>query len=380
MMRRLVTRWLPAVVVSVAAIIATSNGTAAFKYLSEGMTAPAFEGEDLRTGEKIDLGEFLGEGDRAIVVVFWATWSERSLQLLEDLVELVREKERPGLTVLAVNVESPNIGSELRDQIAETVQSLDLPFPVILDDDLEIFAGYGVVAVPSTAVLDGTGVLRYGPAGYSYFIRDQLVDSVAILTGEKPFLETGMADQYVPVKEASRYYNLARQLVIRGMHERSLEHLDRAAEVDPGFAAVEVLRGEVHLILGDTQSALAAFELATTKDDGQVSAWAGLGIARGCSDDPEGAEQALRKAIELDPAYTPAMIELARCRIRAGDFVEALGLVSETRQLLASDPELDFLLGEIKHGQGDQQAALAAYEAALEAVYPVGWNPRGSRR
>jgi tetratricopeptide (TPR) repeat protein len=279
-----------------------------------------------------------------------------------------------------VNVEAPHIGDAEREQIAAAVDELDPPFPVIIDEGLEIFSSYGVVAVPSSAILDGKGVLRYGPAGYSYFVRDQIVDSVAILTGEKPFSEAVIAEGYEPTDEASRYYNLARQLIVRGLHERALAHLDRAAEADPGFAAVDALRGEAQLALGDPGSALLSYEAAVSKDESLVAAWAGLGIARGCADDAAGAESALRKAAELDPAYTPAMIELARCRIRAGDYEEALGLVADARGLVGGNPELDFLLGEIRRGQGDRKAALAAYAAALEAIYPVSWDPRGSRQ
>ena len=88
----------------------------------------------------------------------------------------------------------------------------------------------------------------------------------------------------------------------------------------------------------------------------------------------------MRKAIELDSSYTPAMVELARCRIRAGDPEEATALVSGVRELVHADPELDFLLGEISHSQGQVHEALLAYESALQGLYPVSWDPRVSRR
>jgi len=377
---RLTQRCVPIALAIIAALVASSDVTAAFKYLAEGMTAPAFEGQDLRTGEKVDYREMLGEGDRATVVAFWATWSERSLELFEDLVEYAREEERPLLEIVAVNVEGVKLTAEQRAEVEATVAAIDPPFPVIIDEGLEIFNSYGVVAVPSTAVVDGKGILRYGPAGYSYFIRDQLVDSVATLIGEETFAPIETARQYVPENEASRYYNLARQLVLRGMHDRALENLDHASEIDPGFASVDVLRGEVFLVTGDPGSAVAAYELAVTKDELLVPAWTGLGLARVCAEEGDAAETALRKASELDPAYTPAMVGLARCRIQAGDFDEALALVQEVGQLVFADPELDFLLGEIRRGEGNQQAALEAYESALQGVFPASWDPRGSRR
>ena len=83
--------------------------------------------------------------------------------------------------------------------------------------------------------------------------------------------------------------------------------------------------------------------------------------------------------IDADCLYH-SLLEIAGPDAAPCEFEEALGLVSETRQLVAADPELDFLLGEIRRGQGDRDAALAAYEAALQVVYPASWDPRGSRR
>ena len=59
---------------------------------------------------------------------------------------------------------------------------------------------------------------------------------------------------------------------------------------------------------------------------------------------------------------------------------EAMALLLEARQLVAADPELDFLLGEILRSQGHQDKALEAYGSALELLFPVHWAPRtGSR-
>jgi predicted negative regulator of RcsB-dependent stress response/thiol-disulfide isomerase/thioredoxin len=371
---------MSSVVIVVVAIILSSDVSAAFKYLAEGMTAPAFKGRDLVTGEEIDSNDYRGDSERVFVVAFWATWSERSLELIRDLAAYSRNAEFSEMDILAINVESAHLSPGEKARVEEEFAALDAPFPTIVDDGLEIFASFGVVAVPSTAVLDEKGTLMYGPAGYSYLIRDRIVDSIETWLGVREVSEFEVVEHYVPTNESSRYYNLARQLVARGMVERSVPHLDHAAEADPGFAAVEVLRGEVLMALDDNPAAITAYEKATQMDANLVSAWAGLGTARALANDDAAAELALRKAIELDSSYTPAMVELARCRIRAGDPEEATALLNGVRELVHADPELDFLMGEIRHSQGQVHEALLAYESALQALYPASWDPRVSRR
>ena len=76
---------------------------AAFKYLHEGMTAPKVVGVDLLTKEKVNLKELLDE--HLVMVVFWASWSERSVEQLADLKEIITERESQPIKVIAINVE-----------------------------------------------------------------------------------------------------------------------------------------------------------------------------------------------------------------------------------------------------------------------------------
>ena len=50
------------------------------------MQAPAVEGVDVVTGEKIS-SDPSGE-EEILVVTFWATWSKRSIEILADLKEM----------------------------------------------------------------------------------------------------------------------------------------------------------------------------------------------------------------------------------------------------------------------------------------------------
>lgn len=370
--------YVPAIVLFT--LVLTTDVSGAFKYLAEGMPAPAFEGREVRTDEKIKSSSYLGIEGRILIVAFWATWSERSLELLEDLAELDRDERYSRVDVIGINVESPRLAGSERDLILGVVTERDLPFPVIIDEGLTVFAEYGVVAVPSAAILDDAGTLMYGPAGYSYSIRDRIADSVETWLGMREPSEFTARPRHVPTDEASRQYNLARSLLARGLPERSLPHLENAGVADPQFAAVEVLRGDALLAMDDLAAAIEAYERAAALDESLVVAWAGLGTALALRGDNPGAETALSRAVELDPAYTPALVDLARVGLREGKVDEASSLLASAYELAPADPELNFLLGEIRESQGLIREALEAYEASLEQIFPAGWDPRESRR
>jgi len=378
--RRPVFRALHVIVVVLVTVVLTTDVSGAFKYLSEGMPAPSFEGREVRTGEEIHSSSFLGTEGRILIVAFWATWSERSLELLEDLAEIDRDERYSRVDILGINVERSRLSDSERKLIAGAVTERDLPFPVIIDEGLTVFAEYGVVAVPSTAILDDTGALMYGPAGYSYSIRDRIADSVQTWLGLREPSKFTARPRHVPTNEASRQYNLAKSLLARGFPERSLPHLENALIADPEFAAVEVLRGEAFMAMNDVEASRQACERAAALDESLVIAWAGLGRALESGGDDAGAEAALSRAIALDDAYTPALVDLARIRLRAGALDQAMALLSSARDLAPNDPELNFLLGEVRRSQGLVGEALEAYRTSLEAMFPGGWDPRDSQR
>lgn len=347
------------------------EASAAFKYLQEGMPVPELKGEDLRNGEAV-TSEILETGEGAVLVItFWATWSQRSLEILEDLKTMTSEYEGRPFRVIAVNVESQEVTKAGRDEIERVVKELDLPFPVILDGGLETFYTFGVVAVPSTAVVDAGGILRYGPAGYSYTIRDHLVDSTRVLLGLQERTEAVDLDRgYVPQKKASRYYNLALQLYGQSMYERALVHLEKSAAADSAFSAPSNLRGQIMLELNRPEDAAAEFERAVGLDQHSVAAWAGWGRALLRSGQDDEARDKLRAALDLDESYTEAMLDLAACLFPAQEDEAALDLIATARELNPRDPAAPLILGRYQESSGRPDEALATYRAALEGLYP----------
>ena len=254
-------------------------------------------------------------------------------------------------------------------EISSKSVELDLPFPIIVDEGLKTFYAYGVIAVPSIALVDGAGHLRYGPAGYSYIIRDRIVDSTEVLLGLR---EAGalavLAPVYRPKPKASRYYHLGRRLASQRLYERALSNLDKSAEVDTGFSSPYSLKGQIQLSMGNWDEAERNFARSVELDSTSVAAMAGWGRSLLRQDRPDEAAAKLSAALELDDTYTPALVDLAECRTREGDLDEAWTLYEAARELNPRNPELLFHIGRFLRQKGETSSSVAVYKTAIEQL------------
>ncbi len=360
----------PALGAAILLFLLSPSAPAAFKYLQVGMQAPPVEGVDLVTGEKISADRSGEEG--ILVITFWATWSKRSIEILADLKEMAEKYEALPFRVIAINVDSQHVSEMTRAAVRDKVVELGLPFPVIIDDGLEIFYRFGVIAVPSTALIDGSGVLLYDPSGYSYAIRDRLVDSTEVFLGiRERAVEKTILVGYEPDPTANRYYHLALQMLNQRLYERALANLDSAIESDSLFSAPHNLRGQIFLDLARGDEALVEFETAVRLDTLSVAALAGWGRALYRAGDLEGARGKLEAALAVDEWYTPALLDLARCLAAEERADEALAKLETAAELAPGDPMVYYRAGEVHAAAGRETEALDQYRHALELLFPA---------
>lgn len=357
------------VLIIIGNIFFVTSGTAAFRYLQEGMTAPSIKGNDIISGGDVSSEEYLK--DNIVIITFWATWSARSLQELSDLKTLAEKYRDLPLKIIAVNVENQLISPSLKEKITEVSREMELPFPVIIDKGLESFYSYGVIAVPSTAVLDTSGILRYAPSGYSLTTKDYIVDTIEVLLGlKKPSAESVLVEGYVPRPKASRYYNLALQLANQRMWSRAISNLNRAQQADSNFSAPYNLHGQVLLKMGKPEQAIDEFKMSVALDSNSVAARSGLGRSLLKSGQMDSAFDILSEVLIMDNTYSPAILDMAICLSEKGETEKAVGFLLDARELNPMNPEVYYYLGEIYLKAGRNGDALDSFRSALDIVYP----------
>lgn len=349
--------------------LVTVPAAAAFRHLTEGMNAPEFGGKDITSGRKIEFNQLIKSN--LVIVVFWSTWSPRSLEELTDLKAVLIKYQGHPIKVVAINVDAPKLTPGARALIEKTVKDLDLPFDVIIDDGLKIFYSYGVIAVPSTAVVDTSGAIRYGPSGYSLATRDIIVDSIEMFLGlSQPDTVITFFRRYRPTRRATRYYNMALNLKQRGMFERALSSLDSAQVSDTNFAAVHSLRGQILLHLGKVNEAATAFEAAVLLDSASVPTWAGWGHALLKMGQIDAAKEKLNKSLSIEDTYTPALMDLGLCWAATDSLGHAIANLERAAELNLMDPQIHYYLGRLYFQSGDQAKTVESYLKALSIHYP----------
>lgn len=117
-------------------------------------------------GKAVDLSSRFppnaGPQTRAVLVVFWATWCKPCIHEIPVIRELNRYYGPAGLRVVAIGV---NQGDETRQRLAEATARHGIDYPVLFDWEGHAARMFGVFALPSAALIDSAGIVRWlGPA------------------------------------------------------------------------------------------------------------------------------------------------------------------------------------------------------------------------
>jgi len=353
------------------ALHAAPKAAAAFRNVHTGTEAPVFKLMDL-SGNEVSLDSF--KGDNAVLVVFWATWSGRSIEELRDVQKLVDSFGPKGLKAVAVNVEHEHATDDDLRSIREKAASMKLTYPVLLDKGLETYRNFGVVAVPSTGVLGAGNLLRHDFNGYPSSAFLEMKSQVEELLGMKP-RETAVAAKidtsHKPTRTALLNYNLGRRLYAFGMPDKAEPKLKIAAAADPKWAAPNVLLGEVLLSRsrkdpGKVAEARKAFEAAVAAEEGNVVARTGLARVYWSTGQAADAEREIDKVLKTNATYPPALLLKAGILGRKGDLPGAEKMIREAIELNPRDPLSHALAGRAYEEAKDLVKAAAMYRKAWE--------------
>lgn len=124
-------------------------------------------------GSTITLSDLEGQ---VILINFWATWCPPCRKEMPALQQINNQYQERGFTVLAVNLRQETA------QVSPFVKDLGLTFPVLLDLDGQVARRYRVRALPTTFLVDRSGVIRETIVGQ--LLHARVEDQVGSLLAE----------------------------------------------------------------------------------------------------------------------------------------------------------------------------------------------------
>lgn len=229
----------------------------ALRTLQKGAKIDDYEVTILSDGTLKKLSDL--SGDKGLLVIFWATWSDRSKSLLSfaDSTLLPQYREK-GINLVGINVESLELSQEENESIEETVGKLALSFPLAIDHGLVMFDEIGVITNPTTLLLNKDLILVRSYPGFPSIARHEMPEMLNDFLGikeEQPPIRDLYLLSHKPKNKALLRYNLGRNLYKRYLPlNGELAHvpkgvitqLDISSERDPDFYRPYLLKAIIY--------------------------------------------------------------------------------------------------------------------------------------
>lgn len=127
---------------------------------------PAFELEDVMTGQSVNSDIFEG---KSLLVIFFATWCPPCVQEIPNLIKLQEQYGENGFSVVALSVDQE------KNVVQKMVERKSINYPVVMADDAVTRDFGGVYGIPTSFLVSkkGTVVKKYtGYVPHSVLVKD----------------------------------------------------------------------------------------------------------------------------------------------------------------------------------------------------------------
>ncbi len=355
------------ILVMTIALLQSSISTPALQTLGVGTEAPDFSLQDYSGNKK---GFSALKGDKLTVVLFWASWSRQSEKALKQMEKLQQKYKSQGLSVIGINVERQTIDAQALTDIKGTTDRLKISFPNLVDHGLIAFHDYGVIAVPTTVILDKDRKIEFEMSGFPLTgTTDMIHFLAAAIEGKSAPTEVAKKIGYQPDKKAVRSWNMG----IKALKSERTAHtaemwFKKAISADQDFILPHLSLGSYYLEQGDLAKAKEQFQQALTRNPENAAALSKFGlllIGEGSNTD---ARTMLEKAIKADESYVPSYYYLGYLTGKEGDIKKANELFASAEGLNPMDYRINEYRGKMFEEKNNMEQAATSYKNALKQL------------
>ncbi len=347
-------------------LLNSTVSSSALRNLETGMEAPDFILADLDKNKR-SLSAL--QGEKLTVIIFWATWGENSKKALQQMQGLYQKYRGNGLSVVGVNVDKQVITEENEARIRETVAALHITFPVLVDRGLETFNTYGIIAAPSTLVLDKNRAIRHELSGFPLMGADEMEQFVAATLEHRNIPVQPAITGHQPDKKAIRFWNMGlSSLKSERTATRAKTWFEKAIAADPSFLLPHLSLGSLYYRQNNLIEAKKQFELILQKKPEHAIALNSMGQILLDEGKLLEAELMLTKAVQADESCQSSYYMLGLLKGRQGDVNQAQRWFKRAEQMNPGDYKVYVYEGMMAEERNDPAAAATGYKKALKLI------------
>lgn len=332
--------------------------------LQSGMDAPSFSLKDIN-GKETNLSQF--SQDKATVIVFWSTWSSKSSKALKRFEDFYRKYKDKGIQIVGINVDKQNISNDDLENIRKFIKDLDITFPVLIDNGLDTFRNYSVIALPSTIVIS-EGKISYELPGLPLVGTEDMFDYLLILAGETPHKKS--EPKYKPGHKAIADTNLAKGFVKKKMNAMAHPLFNKAIEADPKYILSYIELSRLYASENKNTEAEETLKKALSVEPENVAVMSELGYLLSRTGKIKDAVQILSKAAEIN-SYTPAHYYYAYALAKDRQLKESLIAFDNAISLNPYDASIYMLRAEVYEENKMLKEASSDYKKAIELILKI---------
>jgi len=322
-----------------------------------GSIAPAFAATAL-DGSPISLSDYHG---KVLVLNFWATWCPPCRRETPNLIRAFGKLAAQDVSFLGIDT------TETAPIVKSFLELKGVPYRIALGKP-EIYNDYGVAYIPTTIVVDRTGVVRARWTGEV---------SPAQLSSYVSSAREGRNAEFLPpaqrrldrMLEVSQFDFSGTPPAIRSQAARAKQQLAKAgaamsalnASATPQYDFERTLheKGELELAVAQAEGRVAA------TDAQRLAAYELLGTAYGDLNRFADAAAAYRRALALEPENPELVGDLTRAYYRLHDYDAMARTATIWTALAPHDPDAWDQLGLANQRRQNFAAAVPAYRRTL---------------
>ncbi|GBE03581.1 MAG TPA: redoxin domain-containing protein [Nitrospirae bacterium] len=223
-------------------------------------------------GVPVNVTKYFGK--KPVIIVFWEkNMSKSFINYSLDVMRFLNGKyatyhESKGLEVFGIYTpeEEKEIPPAEFDNVRSIVQMNDIKFPVLMDRGFGIFREYGVVALPSTVMINMNGKIEFIYPSFPLVAKKVFIENIEKLVGiEKPVVKAEKEEKESDTK-ARRLYHYALQMYKKGLLEQARSPLEKSIALEPGIAWSHNLMGIILWKSGSFDGAVKEFKEAIRLD------------------------------------------------------------------------------------------------------------------